>query len=76
MKENIVKMRKRHNKEIADLQSSCPHKKSRRMHFMWAPGHFGNDVEVCNFCGIILKHYSPSSAKELKPHNAQTGLPR
>jgi len=55
MKENIDQMRKRHEKEIDDLQKNCPHKKiSDWMPFMWAPGHFGGDVKVCLFCGKIV----------------------
>ena len=57
MIENIEQMRKRHEQEISELQKSCKHLKSKRMPFMWAPGHFGADVEVCNFCGKILKTY-------------------
>ena len=55
--ENIEQMSKRHKKEIEQLQKSCKHEKSERLPFMWAPGHFGNDVEICDFCGKILKTY-------------------
>ena len=57
MMENIKDMRKRHEKEITTLQANCKHKKSKRMAFMWAPMHFGNDVKVCNFCGKTLEAY-------------------
>jgi len=57
MIENIKQMRERHEKEIAKLQKLHKHTKSTRMPFMWAPGHFGNDVEVCDWCGKIIKHY-------------------
>jgi len=57
MEENIDKMRKRHEKEIEELQKSCSHENTTRMPFMWAPGHFGKDVEICLFCGKIIKTY-------------------
>ena len=57
MIENIDQMRKRHEREIAKLQKLCKHTNTKRMPFMWAPGHFGNDVEVCEFCGKIVKRY-------------------
>jgi hypothetical protein len=57
MKENAEQMRKRHQEEIDFLQNMCQHDKSHRVAFMWAPGHFGNDVEVCDYCGKILKYY-------------------
>lgn len=57
MIENITQMRKRHEAEIAKLQKLCKHKETERMPFMWALGHFGNDVEVCEWCGKIVKTY-------------------
>ncbi len=56
--ENITQMQERHKKEIADLQDNCKHEKTKRMPFMWAIGHFGADVEVCDWCGKILQHYT------------------
>ena len=53
--ENIEKMRQRHKDEIDELQRNCSHKKTKRMASMWAPGHFGSDVEVCDFCGRALR---------------------
>ena len=56
MKENIDQMRKRHKEEIEKLQSSCKHTDiSGWMDYMWAPGHMGFPVKVCNFCGEIVK---------------------
>ena len=57
MKEDIDQMQERHEKEVRMLQEHCEHKDTRRMPFMWAPGHFGGDVEVCDFCGTIVKSY-------------------
>jgi ABC-type ATPase with predicted acetyltransferase domain len=57
MKENIDEMRKRHQAEIEDLQTGCEHKDvSGWMQYMWAPGHFGSNVKVCNFCGKIVEN--------------------
>ena len=57
MIENIEQMRKRHEREITKLQKLCKHSKHHRSRFMWAPGHFGNDIEVCDDCGKFLEHY-------------------
>ena len=57
MIENIKQMRQRHEKEIAHLQKLCKHKEHSRMPYMWAIEHFGNDVEICNWCGKTLKQY-------------------
>lgn len=71
-KENIEQMRSRHEKEISQLQKLCNHKKHHKARFMWAIGHFAGDVEVCDFCWKILKHYhdepfSKSQEQELHP---------
>jgi len=68
MIENIEQMRKRHEKEVAHLQKLCKHEKTSRKRYMWAIGHFGNDVEVCEWCGKILKHYDSRTLlhKEIK----------
>ena len=59
MTENIIEMQKRHEKEVADLQAQCSHQKvSDWMPFMWAPGHFGADVKVCEDCGKILERWA------------------
>jgi len=55
--ENIKEMRERHAQEISNLQSKCLHEKSTRMPFMWAPGHYGNDVLVCDYCGKTIEEY-------------------
>ena len=57
MIENIKQMQRRHDKEIEKLRKLCKHKKTNRMPFMWAPGHFGADVEVCEWCGKVIKTY-------------------
>jgi len=63
MSEDIEQMRKRHKEEIGALQENCPHKSTTRMSFMWAIGHYGNDVEVCNYCGKIVEHYDDRRTK-------------
>lgn len=51
--EDIKQMRKRHAREIAELQASCHHIKSTRTPSKWFPGHFsGNDL-VCDNCGKV-----------------------
>lgn len=59
--ENIDKMRVRHQKEIDTLQTNCKHNKvSKWMDYMWAPGHFGYPVKICEFCGKIVKTRKPA----------------
>ena len=58
MAENIEQMRARHDREIESLQKSCEHKRHHRSAYLWAPGHLGNDVEVCDDCGKILETYN------------------
>lgn len=56
--EDVEQMRARHKDEITELQKACNHESSERLPYMWAPGHFGKDVEVCRWCGKILKTYT------------------
>jgi len=65
--ENINEMNKRHDKEIKQLQELCKHKKSKWMPYMWAPGHYGGDVETCDFCGKILKRKEISIGLRIGP---------
>lgn len=54
-KENIEQMRERHKIEIQELQDICEHEIiSECMPYMWAPGHFGHCIKVCEFCGKEL----------------------
>ncbi len=53
--ENIEKIRERHQKEIDALQRECRHKTSKWTSYMWAPGHMGPNVRICDFCGKILE---------------------
>ena len=56
MDENIEQMRERHTREIKALEDNCSHKKlSKWMDCMWAPGHFGGRVKVCDNCGKTIK---------------------
>ena len=57
MLEDIVEMRRRHKQEVEQLQKLCTHKDTRRSRYAWAPGHFGNDVEICKHCGKVVKQY-------------------
>ena len=62
MIENIKRMRARHDREIAQLQRLCKHVKHHRSIYAWAPGHFGSDVEVCDYCGKILKIHNDGNS--------------
>ena len=68
MRENITQMQARHQKEMYDLQAKCKHNKiSKWMDYMWAIGHFGYPVKVCEFCGKIVKQKKPTmEAYEIK----------
>lgn len=53
--ENFEQMKTRQKKEIDKLQSDCKHIDiSDWMPYMWAPGHMGNPVKVCKWCGEIV----------------------
>ena len=57
--EDIKAMVKRHKQEIVELRAGCTHEGvSEWMPYMWAPGHFGGDVRVCNWCGEIIEKKS------------------
>lgn len=49
-------LREQFNKDIQNLQDNCVHEKSTWMDYMWAPGHFGLPVRVCDYCEKILEH--------------------
>ena len=52
----IDTIRARHAKEIQVFQDNCRHEDiSGWMPYMWAPGHFGSDVRVCNICGKTVE---------------------
>lgn len=53
--ETITQISERHKKEIEEFQEACPHSISNWMPFMWAPGHFGKNVKVCERCGKTLE---------------------
>lgn len=54
--EDIKEMRIRHQREIRTLQRICKHKRiSEWMNSMWAPGHMGNPVKVCEDCGKVVE---------------------
>ncbi len=49
--DEMKQIRERHKKEIDDFINGCPHTEiSDWMPFMWAPGHYGPDVKICNRC--------------------------
>jgi len=52
----IDTIRAKHAKEIRIFQSNCRHEDvSDWMPFMWAPGHYGPEVKVCNVCGKTIE---------------------
>jgi hypothetical protein len=52
----IKQIRERHKKEIEDFQRDCRHSViSDWMPFMWAPGHYGLDVKICNRCNKTME---------------------
>ena len=54
--ETIETIRARHAKEIQIFQENCKHEDiSDWIPYMWAPGHYGPDVKVCNICGKTIK---------------------
>ena len=53
--ESIKQMRERHKAEIKNLEDNCKHVESEWMPYMWAPGHYGSDARVCDYCGKILE---------------------
>ena len=51
------KLRDKFDADLKALQDACQHPNSKRMPYMWAPGHMGSDVEVCDTCEKILETY-------------------
>lgn len=55
-RKTIDTIRARHAKEIEVFQENCEHEDiSDWLPYMWAPGHFGPDVRVCNICGKTIE---------------------
>lgn len=54
--ETIQEMRQRHQREIDELQSKCPHPKlSDWMHEEWAPSHSTLfEVRICEACERVI----------------------
>ena len=48
------RLRAKFDRDLKKLQDECSHKKTNWMPFMWAMGHFGADVKVCDRCEKIL----------------------
>ena len=71
--EDISQMRKRHEKERRELQTNCEHLKSTRKVFSWELLDFLGDVEVCDFCWKILKHYPITEIKATATDSKEVG---
>jgi len=54
--ETIQEMKRRHQREIRELQTKCPHKEvSDWMRECWAPGHStAFEVKVCRNCEKVI----------------------
>jgi hypothetical protein len=48
-------LRDEFDRKLKELQDSCHHLESMWMDSMWAPGHFGPKVKVCNECDKVLE---------------------
>ena len=56
MTENITEMRDRHKRELNDLQTNCNHVNlSNWIPYMWSPGHFHDEVRICNTCDKVIE---------------------
>lgn len=67
MSETIKQMRKRHEREIRQLQAKCPHPRiSKWLPYEWAPAHRMGEVRVCRICDKTIKRRGQNVAKEAK----------
>lgn len=54
--DTMEQMRERHNQEIEDFQNNCLHTFiSEWTPYMWAPGHYENDVRICVRCEKVVE---------------------
>lgn len=54
--ENMCQLINRHAREIQEFQDDCPHETiSDWMPYMWAPGHYGADVQICLRCHKTMR---------------------
>lgn len=59
-------LRDKFNKELKELQDSCPHIESEWMSHMWAPGHYSPyKVRVCKSCEATIEQAPPDGQYEL-----------
>jgi hypothetical protein len=59
----ISELISKHKAEINELQDNCLHLKYAWMKYMWAPGHFGLDIRVCDECGKQLEQAGVGDTK-------------
>ena len=60
-------LRDKFEADLKALQEHCSHTSSTVMPYCWGPGHFGDDVRVCDCCEKILKeddHDEPIMPKQ------------
>jgi hypothetical protein len=71
--ERCYKVIKECNEELEHIRKNeCEHPRTRKVNYMWAPGHTMPDTEMCSVCGEVIKVERPkvemtwsSNAKEL-----------
>jgi len=47
-------LKERYDKDLKELQESCPHDEAKWMPFMWAPGHFAGEHLLCSRCWKVV----------------------
>ena len=53
--ENCYKTIKVANKELKKIrETECEHPEVELVNYMWAPGHYMSDTEVCLVCGEVI----------------------
>jgi len=56
VEDTMKQVRERHVREIEDFQNNCLHTfVSEWMPYMWAPGHYSNDVKACVRCEKVME---------------------
>jgi hypothetical protein len=66
----MAEIKKRQQEEIEEFQDSCPHASiSNWIPYMWAPGHFGNHVKICERCNKIMEEDIPLCSVHVWPRN-------
>jgi len=44
------------NEELEYIRKNeCDHPRTKKVNYMWAPGHIMSDTEMCSVCGKVIK---------------------